>query len=243
MRRIRRRGTTLIELLIASSIMLLIMGSITAILLAGFSYVRTNEKALDTQRNVLLVLTRLGQEVQQSDYNCVEFGASETPPRSGITFVSPFSNHTDPALHLSESFQTDPKGNMAFQSYICYYLDIASHKLYRNEVNYNVYDLAAADTSPPVKGNTHLCLASDRKAPLLVAWWEGATAMPGTTVPPPATATQVADNIQAFNITSSSPGTGSAVVNISISAGDEQHGPNDKESFFFTLITTVSPRN
>jgi hypothetical protein len=246
-RREKIQATSLIELLISAALMLLIMASVTAILLSGYSYLRSNEKALDTQRAVLLLMTKLSTELEQSDYAHLEIGGNEVPPEPAVAFVSPFSDQVNPAFNLTNNFMTDNLGNMEIQRYICYYLNTTSNQVFRNEVPYMAYSLAAGMTAPPVLSSTGT--ATPGIPPLNISWWLGSgplycgTPPQGCAAGPPLTRTLVAEGILAFNVTGYAPALNTNVVDVTVAAGDAQHGPKSPEGYYFTISSTMSPRN
>ncbi|MBI3927886.1 MAG: hypothetical protein HY319_20260 [Armatimonadetes bacterium] len=134
-----RRGVTLLELLIASGLVLLVALSVLALFEAGVRYVRESEARLDIQRDALVAMALVTQELSES--NPVAFRTDPDPP--GVVFGSP--------RNLEGTLIVDSSGKLIWQKFICYYLEDsgAERRLIRKE---RMLDPTVRVSFPPAPG-------------------------------------------------------------------------------------------
>lgn len=225
-----QRGTTLMELLVSMSIMVLIFGGVAAILIKGMAYLRSNQSALDAQRGALLTMNKLSREIERTN---MRFLHGEN---GGISFADPFGGKDDPALDITPGFHSDTNGSLLWQRYICYYVDNVTHNLYRREAPYTIYGTSAPHP-PPAGSNV---AQTPGTAPLNVNWWTTQTQYP---------ARLISSDVAAFNVTTrdifdntqAPPVKVGSIVNVTLEMGDA--AKNDYNHFWFKLQTQFSPRN
>lgn len=224
----RRRGTTLLELMISMAIMSLIFVSVSAILFKGMQYLRSNQSALDAQRGALLTMNKLAREVERTNMRFL-YGQD-----GGLSFADPFGGDENAALNITTGFHSNNQGQLLFQRYICYYMNNATHTLLRREAPYNVYAGAATLTNPPPAGSA-VC-QTQGEVPLNVTWWASQTQIP---------ARLIASDVSSFNVTSNDVMANGlkvgSVVNVTLEMGDAAR--NDYNRFWFRVVTRFSPRN
>lgn len=122
---------TLIELLVATSIMSLIILAAFKILMEGSQYLRINQMALDAQRNGLALLSQIGSGLQSTRKDLIKSDAD------GVVFASPVTP--------SGTVDFDPiNGELKWQKWVCFYYD--SQKVTRRE---RALSLPTTDPGPP----------------------------------------------------------------------------------------------
>eukprot|EP01012_Entosiphon_sulcatum_P032665 TRINITY_DN41509_c0_g1_i1.p1 TRINITY_DN41509_c0_g1~~TRINITY_DN41509_c0_g1_i1.p1 ORF type:complete len:238 (-),score=18.20 TRINITY_DN41509_c0_g1_i1:241-954(-) len=226
-----RRATTVLELLVAMSVLFMIFAGVTAVLIQGLGYLRTQQGALDAQRGALLVMNSLSREVEHTKYIFAD------PEPTGLVFADPYGGHNDTALNITENMQTNASGQLLWQRYVCFFLDVPNSKLYRREAPYTAFPPASPPFYPPIEG-PNVCQALGTP-PLNVTWFAGQSGY----------ATKlVADDICAFNCTAKTvpipSGGGSVpVINVTLGAGDPAAKTGDNSKYWFQLQTQISPRN
>jgi hypothetical protein len=107
----RSRGTTLIELSVASGLLGLVVLYTYYVMSAGSRYVQVSQATLEVQETSLTALARLSDELDESDGACY----FTDPDNNGIIFASP--RDADSHIVFSDS------GQMQWTKLICYYLD------------------------------------------------------------------------------------------------------------------------
>lgn len=225
-----RRATTLLELLISMSIMLLIFGAVALILIKGMAYLRSNQSALDAQRGALLTLNKLSREIERTNMRFL-YGQD-----GGISFADPFGGKDDPALNITTGFHSDGNGSLLWQRYICYYVDNVTHNLYRREAPYTIY--GSSGTNPPPAG-ADVC-QTPGTPPLNVTWWAAQTAYPAHLISSDVAAMNVTSK-DVFDTTVTPAVKVGSYVELILEMGDPAR--NDYNHFWFTLTTRFSPRN
>lgn len=84
----RRRGTTLVELMVAMAVTGVLMTAVYAVLMYGLMYYRTSTSTLDLQRSCLVALTLMSSEMAEgSKSSFATF--DETTAHPGVIFGSP----------------------------------------------------------------------------------------------------------------------------------------------------------
>jgi hypothetical protein len=98
-----------VELVIGSALMGMILYSVWSIVQAGTRYLLVSNETLDLQTNSLTSITRLSQELGESDPNCFLW----EPATNSIEFASP--------RDASGKLGYDAYGRMLWMSWITYY--------------------------------------------------------------------------------------------------------------------------
>jgi hypothetical protein len=244
-------GSTLIELLISASLMLIIFGAMTEIIIKGMSYLRSTQGALDAERSGLALLTSIERELEHTKDKLVEYPFSFSPPPAvpgtivvkepgvyGVVFMDPYSNQNFAPLNLTTTLQTQIDGTLLWQRYVAYYLNPINHTVYRCECPYNAYSAASGLTAPPNANGSFVPFPGI--PPLNLTWFETQTTYPDKTV--------VAQNIAAFNVTqhviSIPPAPTISVINVTVEAGDANATTvNSTEGYWMNITTQIHPRN
>lgn len=233
-----RRATTLLELLISMSLMVLIFGAVAAILIKGMAYLRSNQSALDAQRGALITMNKVSREIERTNMRFL-YGQD-----GGFSFSDPFGGKDDPALDITPGFHSDSNGSLLWQRYVCYYLDNVTHNLYRREAPYNIFwtggfHAAPADPNKPPPAGEYVC-QDPGTPPLNITWWASQNQYP---------AHLISSDVAAFNVTSEAvfdnsvtpPVKVGSYVELTLEMGDRAR--NDYNRFWFELKTRFSPRN
>lgn len=135
----RRRGTTVLELLIYSTILGLVMTGIYSVLIAGMRYFHTADTSVELQSNAMDALANISQQLAEGNGASCSIGTSP----AGIVFGSP--------RDANGNFQFNSSGSLLWQKYVCFYIDTVTLSgtsvscLIRKEEM-----LPAAQTTPPV---------------------------------------------------------------------------------------------
>jgi len=225
-KRYNRRATTLLELLISMSIMLLILAAVAAILFKGMAYLRSNQSALDAQRGALLTMNKFSREIERTNMRFL-YGQD-----GGVSFADPFGGKNDPASNITAGFQSDQNGSLLWQRYVCYYLDNVTHNLYRREAPYNIY--GNSGKKPPPAGADVCQLAGT--PPLNITWWANQT-YPAHLISSDVAALKVVTR----DVKDANGVIVGSIVNVTLDMGDEAR--NDYNHFWFRLQSQFSPRN
>ena len=227
------RATTMMELLVASSVMFMVFAGVALVLIKGMAYLRSNESALDAQRGAMLALNSISREVERTNMRFV-YGQD-----GGLCFADPFGGKEDPANGITSGFQSDPtSGTLLWQRYVGYYVDNVTHNLYRRECPYN-YVFATSRTTPPPAGPDVCQPASNPPGtpPMNVTWWANQT-----NLQPHLISSDVAVfNVTAEDVEDSYGVKVGSVVNVTLEMGDP--AKNNYNHYWFKLQTQFSPRN
>lgn len=110
-----RRGLSLVETIVASSLMFLVLACVYWFVIASYQYFRIISDSSDRQRDMLFLLTRLNSVLQNSrpEYIYVD------PSGKGVSFASPFE------VNGQVNFQEDPithQSKIVWQAYEAVYL-------------------------------------------------------------------------------------------------------------------------
>jgi len=223
------RATTLMELLVASSVMFIVFAGVALVLFKGMSYLRSNQSALDAQRGAMLTLNSISREVERTNMRFI-YGQD-----GGVSFADPFGGKEDLANGITSGFQSDPlQGTLLWQRYIGYYVDNVTHNLYRRECRYNEV-FATSRTTPPPAG-PDVCQAPGTP-PLNVTWWANETARP---------AHLISSDVAVFKASTEDVNDKfgvkvGSVLNVTLEMGDP--AKNNYNHYWFKLQTQFSPRN
>ncbi len=109
----KRRGATLIEMLLVMGIASVIMVSVGYLIRSGVDYYFYSTTQLDVQRNSLLSLNILTQELTGSTYESVF--TDNNPPNPGFVFAISAKADGTP--------QRGPSGNLEWTKMVAYYID------------------------------------------------------------------------------------------------------------------------
>ncbi len=143
----RPSGVSLIELIVASAIVILLMVEVWGLVRAGGRFYLRVRSQSDIQRNSLLALRWITKEI--GDGSAISFreyttdgagGQASTVSRAGIVFGSP----TD----ASGQVHYDERGRLQWSSVIGYYIEPSDRILYRQKLL-----LPAPQGYPPIINN------------------------------------------------------------------------------------------
>lgn len=143
----RPSGTSLIELIVASAIVMLLMVEVWGLVRAGGRFYLRVRSQSDIQRNSLLALRWITREI--GDGSAISFreyttdgtgGQASTVARAGIVFGSP----TDESGRV----HYDEKGRLQWSSVIGYYIEPSDRTLYRQKLL-----LSVPQGYPPIINN------------------------------------------------------------------------------------------
>lgn len=107
----RPRGVTLVETLIHSSLMLLLLGGIVAVLILGTRSFRKVEAVTEVQREMAAAVAALRTELAETRPGSIASGTNPT----GVIFLSPRPD-AGPWAHSST-------GKLLWQRWVCYYVE------------------------------------------------------------------------------------------------------------------------
>ena len=108
----RKRGVSLIELLISAGLMGLCLSAVHMLIVAGNRYLRVSTARHEIQSQALICLSWLARELSETDPD--SYKVSNTPALQGIVFGSP----RDPSTGQTKF---DTLGRMLWPKFICYY--------------------------------------------------------------------------------------------------------------------------
>ena len=138
------RGASLIELTVASLIVLLLMLEIWRLVAAGSRFYHRARSQSDVQRNSLIALRWMAKDLSEgSTISFREYKTDGPTPmtHAGIVFGSP----TVPG---TSSVNYDAKGRMIWSSVIGYFIDPADKTLYRQQIPLADPSLPSSTTTP-----------------------------------------------------------------------------------------------
>jgi hypothetical protein len=132
----RNRAASLIEMVIATSIMAIVAMLGFTVLVQGARYLRLNEMAVEAQKSGLLLMSKVHAELQSSDQ------AHFRIDPDGIVFPSPFKadggTEYDPTTH-----------KILLQSWVCYHYDSQRQTVTRRQLAIHPASATPA-AAPPV---------------------------------------------------------------------------------------------
>lgn len=106
-----RSGLTLAEVTVASAVTIFVTFASTSLLVAGLASQSSQQSQSDMQRDVAGVLSRLSDELSESNAACVHIGT--TP--EGVVFAS--------ARDALGRFSYASDARLQWRGYVCYYVD------------------------------------------------------------------------------------------------------------------------
>lgn len=122
----RSRGTTLVELIVASSLVLLLMGELWMLLQTGSRFYLRSRSQSDLQRNALIALRWMSTDLAEGaplSFKHYEPEFMATTDRDGFVFGSPKGE--------GEQVEYNDKGRLLWSSVIGYYIDPETKDLIR----------------------------------------------------------------------------------------------------------------
>ncbi|MHC9544429.1 MAG: hypothetical protein AB9903_33350 [Vulcanimicrobiota bacterium] len=123
----RISGVTLIEIVIASSLSLVVLGLIVLLFVPVKLSCMTGDSKAEVNMNAYRSLSRMERELQSSSISSVTYDLAAAPTvPSALSFLSPFDRYG--------RFITDSTGKAVWQSYIIYYIPSGTKKLLRKTV-------------------------------------------------------------------------------------------------------------
>lgn len=135
-------GMTLIEVLMAATLSLMILGALVILLRDGMRIWRAGQEHATAQQGALLAMHRVSRDLQLSDVKSVlVHGAGASPGKVGLSFLS---------AEKDSRIQHDEYGRILWQKFAVYYHDLGTRTLrYREE------PVATPDTTWPLGEPTH----------------------------------------------------------------------------------------
>lgn len=120
MRALRRRGVTLVELLIAMAIFGLIATLIGVLVRSGVTYSRRSQARSELQRASLFLLSQLASELSESSPDCIRYAEGVEPP--GIVYATPRG---------SDGQVTYSNRHLLWKTWVCVWWDEAQGVIFR----------------------------------------------------------------------------------------------------------------
>lgn len=108
---LRPRGVTLVETLIHSSLMLLLLGGIVAVLILGMRSFRKVEAETEVQREIAAAVAALRTELVETRAASIATGTSPT----GVIFLSPRPD--------AGAWTHSSAGKLLWQRWVCFYVE------------------------------------------------------------------------------------------------------------------------
>ncbi|MGE0493784.1 MAG: PilW family protein [Vulcanimicrobiota bacterium] len=118
----KRRGISLLEVMVASFVMSIVVYGAYQIFREGAQYFRTNQRAVDAQNSALIFLNKMTLEAVSAREDLIE---SYAAPYPGLVFASPVGQ--DGKIHYGAD------SRIIWKRFICYYYDATERKVYRKE--------------------------------------------------------------------------------------------------------------
>lgn len=134
----RKRGATLVELMVYTSLLGLLLGSIYAVFAASMRYFRVAQAATELQADAQKTVLNLVADLSDSNASSIKIGSNPT----GIIFISPRNQYGD--------FSYDSGGDLYWQKWVCYYRESTTNKLIRKEM------YLPANVNPPGTPSTSI---------------------------------------------------------------------------------------
>ena len=112
----QNRGFTLAEILVSMFLLMLLMGSLLAILQAGARYYTTSTKVVELQQSCLMAANQLGAELLEGNLNCVNnLAGGTTNNYNFVTFTSPRDDNGQVSFSSEKT--------LMWNQYVCFYVD------------------------------------------------------------------------------------------------------------------------
>ncbi|MEW6278921.1 MAG: prepilin-type N-terminal cleavage/methylation domain-containing protein [Candidatus Eremiobacterota bacterium] len=129
-----RSGFSVIEVLVASAVMLFLLGGLYLLLVGGARHFQHGRAYQTAQQEATVAIRRLELELQNTDPGSVFFDNAAPTPH--IIFLS--------ATTDLGGFAFDPAGGILWNRWVCYYLNEATREMTRSEL-----DVAPPQIAPP----------------------------------------------------------------------------------------------
>ncbi|MGE0494080.1 MAG: PilW family protein [Vulcanimicrobiota bacterium] len=110
----RADAFTLPEVMVAGSLMLLVLGAVLRLMIAGNAYLSLQEGRTELQKDVTLAFLWMSRELRETDADSIQVAPD------GAVFASP--------RDFSGEVKFDSAGRMLWQKYICYYVEEVAGK-------------------------------------------------------------------------------------------------------------------
>ena len=117
---------TLIEVMVASVIMLMIAGASYMILVNGMQLYRAYQDAIDAQQSGMAALRQVSDLMKASSVPLVN-----TEPADGVEFANPYKN--DGRMGFDTVSGSPTEGKLLWQKYTCIYRDPVTQNLLRKD--------------------------------------------------------------------------------------------------------------
>ncbi len=118
-RRPEERGATLVELMIASGLLMLVMTSVSLLIRASSRHYMVMDASLDLQKESVLAANWVTREMAESNQNSVTY----YPPGTGHEGVTVGSPRT-----VTGGMQYTSGGALVWQKRVCFYIDTVANK-------------------------------------------------------------------------------------------------------------------
>jgi prepilin-type N-terminal cleavage/methylation domain-containing protein len=128
----RRRGLSLVELIVSLFLFGLLSSCIAVLIRTGLEYLRQAEARAELQRSSLFVLSEMTREIAESSRDAIRLADPGEPP--GLVYASP--RGTNGVSYINN--------RLAWKQLACIYLDDSNHLLMKARE-----DLASASTFVP----------------------------------------------------------------------------------------------
>lgn len=135
----KKRAMSLIELLITFVVVILLMGSLFWMLLAGKTMWQGSVTRSTGRQDVQTACWKIALDLRDSKFSTITNNTTGTP--SAFSFLS--------AYNSSGNFVTDSSGKVSWQKYIIYYIPTGTTRLLRKDVYGN---FSEAMTLPQLTG-------------------------------------------------------------------------------------------
>ena len=123
-----RRGFTVVETVVALSLLSILLLGLYAVLTIGYRQAREAEVFETVHREAMVGVKKLTQEIEltsRGSFNDLSAGPSF------IVFASPQQMQTVPNF---EQYTYDGNGDLHWQKWVCYYLESSEQTVYRAEI-------------------------------------------------------------------------------------------------------------
>ena len=123
-----RRGFTVVETVVALSLLSLLLLGLYAVLTIGYRQAREAEVFETVHREAMVGVKKLTQEIELTSRG--SFSDLSSGP-TFVIFASPQQLQSAPNF---EQYSYDGNGDLRWQKWVCYYLDSADQTVYRAEM-------------------------------------------------------------------------------------------------------------
>ena len=138
-RALGQRGFSILEVTVASGLLLVLTGGLYLVTIGGMRYFRHGEIYQTVQYESSLALTKMSREIENSRAECI---FEEELPAPHIIF--PSADLPQPA---DAGVWSNPTGRLQWEKWVCFYYDAPSRRILRTELQ--VPPLPATDPPEP----------------------------------------------------------------------------------------------